>query len=71
MRKLYTTQYTTSGKVYDSNYVETHYCPSSDMTFITYETDNKIELIGFYFGEPNEYCTEHYIGSLIAELENN
>ena len=49
----------------------THYCPSSDMTFITKDTETKTVVIGFYFGEPDEELTADSIkkARLTAEYE--
>lgn len=65
MRKLYSG----NNRFFDSDYVVVHYCEASDMTFITYEHDNLIELAGFYFGEPSESETEAYIGSMVSVAE--
>lgn len=46
--------------------LETAYAADSDMTFIienTYDEDDeilKIEVVGFYFGEPDEEATKMY-----------
>lgn len=52
----------------------TVYADRDDMTFIMRDTVNgdgkaETECIGWYYGKPNEKDTEHYAGSLIAELD--
>lgn len=53
--------------------IRTVYSASEDITFILKETTNKdgdpvsTELVGFYYGTPNEDDTEKYIGALKAE----
>lgn len=49
------------------------YSSISDMTFIMQDTLQEgtqdiisIEVVGFYFGEPNEELTKQYIGNLKA-----
>lgn len=49
--------------------IYTVYAEKDDMTFIMEEADNYIKVIGFYFGEPSDDCTEKYKGSLVAEIE--
>lgn len=53
--------------------IYTVYSSGSDMTFIMQDTLQKdtqdiisIEVIGFYFGEPDEELTKQYIGNLKA-----
>ena len=50
----------------------TTYAPDTDITFIlieTYQNEDPIstEVVGFYYGQPNEEDTERYIGNLKAE----
>ena len=50
------------------------YCPNYDMTFILKEEridDNKfiVSVTGFYYGEPDDYCTRIFDGKTSAELE--
>ncbi len=51
-----------------SNKIYPVYAQADDMTFIMEEKGNTISVIGFYFGEPDGESTEHYAGSLTAEL---
>lgn len=51
------------GKVY------TVYSNEGDMTFIMEEEGNRIEVKGFYFGEPDEELTKQYYGDLVAYIE--
>lgn len=49
------------------------YAPDSDITFIMCETiegenAKSIEVIGWYWGEPNSESTEAFIGNLKAEF---
>ncbi len=53
--------------------ITTAYAQQADMTFIlleTYENSEitSTEVVGFYFGEPNDDSTQHYIGKLKAEF---
>lgn len=66
MRKIYVGA---DGRNYDSDNVVIHYCPESDMTFITYEIGYTVEVVGFYYGEPSEIKTEECIGSTTAYIE--
>jgi hypothetical protein len=49
------------------------YTPSEDMTFILRETMNtegdpiSTEVVGFYYGEPDDESTNYFIGKLKAE----
>lgn len=50
----------------------TTYAPDTDITFIlreTYEGEEFVstEVVGFYYGEPNDYSTSEFIGKLKAE----
>jgi len=51
------------------------YAEHDDITFILKDTldDNgtpyRTEVIGFYYGKPNEECTSQYMGDLIAEYK--
>lgn len=53
--------------------IRTEYSASGDMTFILRETTNangdpvSTEVVGFYYGEPNDWDTRNYIGHLKAE----
>lgn len=49
--------------------IYTVYARYDDMTFIMQEEDNKLSVVGFYFGEPDEEATKTYAGSLTAEFE--
>ena len=50
--------------------VWTAYAEADDMTFIMQDTeDGSIEVIGFYFGEPDEKSTEYFKGKTKAILE--
>lgn len=53
--------------------VETTYAPSTDTTFIlkhTYKDDEPVstEVVGFYFGRPNDELTLECLGKLKAEF---
>lgn len=53
--------------------IYTTYAPDTDITFImkdTYEGEDVVatEVVGFYYGEPNETDTKEFIGSLKAEF---
>jgi hypothetical protein len=47
--------------------IETHYCPDADITYlmeITYTEDgdlDKMKVLSFYCGEPDEQVTQYYI----------
>lgn len=53
-------------------YIETDHAPHMDITFIMEytETDEgepiKTEVVGWYYGEPDEGNTAYYIGKLTA-----
>lgn len=53
--------------------IQTAYSKEADMTFILKETTDadgdpiSTEVIGFYYGEPNEQDTRNYLGHLKAE----
>ena len=53
----------------------TAYAPDTDMTFILKDTLDddgtpyRTEVIGFYYGEPDEDSTRQYMGDLIAEYK--
>lgn len=64
MRKIYVNN--DVNRTFDSDNVVEHYCDASDMTFLTYEDNGKVEVVGFYWGEPSEIATEEYIGYLKA-----
>lgn len=49
--------------------ITTVYAEKDDMTFIIKETDNSTEVVGFYWGEPDEEATKNFIGKLKAEYE--
>ena len=49
--------------------ITTAYCKKDDLTFILKETPTSMEVVGFYFGEPNEQCTKQYTGKLKAEFD--
>ena len=46
--------------------VETVYSPSDDVTYIWENSTHSMELVGWYFGEPNIEDTEYYNGKLKA-----
>lgn len=48
--------------------IRTVYAEHDDMTFIISEGNYKVEVVGFYFGEPDDNATRTYTGSLVAEL---
>ena len=56
------------------NTIYTPYSPEYDMTFIvrdTFDEDGVLkntEVIGFYYGEPDETVTADFIGKLKAEF---
>lgn len=53
--------------------IQTAYSKEADMTFILKETTSadgdpiSTEVVGFYYGEPNERDTRNYLGHLKAE----
>lgn len=53
--------------------IQTAYSKEADMTFILKETTSadgdpiSTEVVGFYYGEPNEWDTRNYLGHLKAE----
>lgn len=49
--------------------IETVYVPEKDMTIIFDETDNSTEIIGFYYGSPDENETKKFIGKLKATYD--
>ena len=54
--------------------IESYYSREADITFIMKETSNEegpvsTEVVGFYFGEPDEESTQRYIGNLKAEFD--
>lgn len=54
--------------------IETVYAPAADITFIMRETTRdgepvSTEVVGFYYGEPDEESTQHFIGKLKAEFD--
>lgn len=54
--------------------IEAYYSNEADITFIMRETSNEngpvsTEVVGFYFGEPDEESTQRFIGKLKAEFE--
>ena len=54
--------------------IESYYAPGADITFIMKETSNEegpvsTEVVGFYYGEPDEESTQRFIGKLKAEFE--
>ena len=42
--------------------IYTIYAEHDDITFIMKKEENSLEVIGFYFGEPNEKSTEEFAG---------
>lgn len=52
------------------------YAPNYDITFVMEEkfTDDdepvSLEVKGFYYGEPNEYCNKTFYGDLIAHFND-
>ena len=65
----------TNGKAEEYKKIYTAFDGGLDMTFIiedTINTDGKVastEVIGFYFGNPDDECTKIYAGKLKAEFE--
>ena len=55
--------------------IYTAYAEDNDMTFILKDTLNddgtpyRTEVIGFYYGEPDEDNTRQFMGDLIAEYK--
>jgi len=54
--------------------IESHYAPYADMTYIVEYTMRgdevlKVEVVGFYFGKPDEDATKQYKGKLVAEMK--
>ena len=55
--------------------IYTAYAEDNDMTFILKDTLNddgtpyRTEVIGFYYGEPDEENTRQFMGDLIAEYK--
>lgn len=62
-----------SKKLNNTELIHAEYSVSGDMTFILKETRDEngdpvsTEVVGFYYGEPNEESTAQYIGKLKAE----
>lgn len=55
--------------------IEAYYSREADITFIMKETSNEegpvsTEVVGFYYGEPDEDSTHRFIGKLKAEFED-
>ena len=55
--------------------IYTTYAPDTDITFIMKETEvnrttKTVEVIGFYYGEPDGVNTKQYINNLKATFEN-
>ena len=54
--------------------IYTVYAEKDDMTFIMEQTEDnmkceaKIEVVGFYFGEPNKESTKKFVGKRQATL---
>ena len=52
----------------------TTYAPDTDITFILKETCDEngdpisTEVVGFYYGQPDEKSTDYFIGKLKAEF---
>ena len=49
--------------------IYTVFSAEADITFIMEEDGNKIAVVGFYYGEPDENATKMFYGKLIAEYE--
>lgn len=47
----------------------TAYAEADDMTFIMEGTDGVIEVVGFYFGKPDEEATAYFKGKTRATAE--
>lgn len=53
--------------------ITTAYSAEGDMTFILRETTSpdgdpiSTEVVGFYYGEPDDHATKHFIGKLKAK----
>ena len=43
------------------------YAAADDMTFILDDGEGYTEVVGFYWGKPNEEATEMFLGKLRAE----
>lgn len=60
-------------KIKSCTEIRTEYSASGDMTFILRETTStegdpiSTEVVGFYYGAPNDRDTRNYIGHLKAE----
>lgn len=60
-------------KIKSITQIRTEYSASGDMTFILKETTNvegdpiSTEVVGFYYGAPNDENTKQYIGKLKAD----
>lgn len=54
--------------------IAAYYSREADITFIMRETSNEdgpvsSEVVGFYYGEPDEESTRRFIGKLKAEFD--
>lgn len=47
-------------------FTNTVYSEEADMTFILKEDESSVEVVGFYYGEPDSKATEEFIGKLKA-----
>ena len=47
--------------------IRTVYAAADDMTFIIADGDGFTEVIGWYWGEPNDWATKLFAGKLRAE----
>ena len=58
-----------------NNEIYTAYAPHNDITFIMKDTHDEngepltTEVVGWYYGEPNENNTRDFIGDLVAEYK--
>ena len=48
------------------NHLITTYAPETDMTFILEDDDAHTKVVGWYYGQPNPWATELFVGKLEA-----
>lgn len=61
-------RYNKDARIKENNLIYTVYAEKDDITFIMKESDHNIEVVGFYFGEPDEEATKEYQGKLKADF---
>ena len=49
--------------------IYTIYAKADDITFIMCEENGTLEVVGFYFGEPDDEATEKFKGKIKTEIE--